>query len=60
MDSNGSGSLTIHEIRDFLADHGFFATERELTGLVALCDKTGDNRISFHEFVDEFQPKLGF
>lgn len=60
MDANGSGHLTINELREFLANNGFFATERELQGLIQKCDKTGDNKISFHEFVDEFQPKLGF
>lgn len=30
MDVNNNGSLSILELRDFLANNGFFATEREL------------------------------
>lgn len=60
MDVNNIGSLSILELRDFLANNGFFATERELQGLIQKCDKTGDGRINFNEFVDEFSPKLGF
>jgi Ca2+-binding EF-hand superfamily protein len=53
-------SVGQNELREFLANNGFFATERELQGLIQKCDKTGDGRISFNEFVDEFSPKLGF
>lgn len=60
MDVNNSGVLSIGELREFLANNGFFATERELQGLIQKCDKNGDGRISFNEFVDEFSPKLGF
>jgi hypothetical protein len=32
---NGSkGYITIDDIRQFLADNGFYATERELAGLI--------------------------
>lgn len=60
MDVNNNGALSILELRDFLANNGFFATERELQGVIQKCDKNGDGRISFNEFVDEFSPKLGF
>ena len=60
MDINNNGSLSLLELRDFLANNGFFATERELQGIIQKCDKTADGRISFNEFVDEFSPKLGF
>lgn len=60
MDVNNNGSLSLLELRDFLSNNGFFATERELQGIIQKSDKTGDGRISFNEFVDEFSPKLGF
>ena len=60
MDVDNNGALSINEIRDFLANNGFFATERELQGLTQKCDKTGDGKVSFNEFVDEFSPKFGF
>ena len=52
------GQLALEDVREFLANNGFFATERELQGVMQKCDKTGDARISFNEFIDEFQPKL--
>lgn len=58
MDRAHVGSLGTDEFRAFLSDNGFFATERELYGLIAKADKTGDARVSFKEFVDEFSPKL--
>ena len=60
LDRTNSGSIGIEELRDFLANNGFFGTEREIAGLIIKADKIGDMRINFHEFVDEFQPKLGF
>ena len=59
MDKQNLGYLGVEELREFLGENGFFATERELMGLIAKADRTGDGRISFNEFVDEFSPKLG-
>lgn len=59
LDRGNTGSVTGEELRAFLAENGMFATEREIAGLIAKADKTGDGRISFNEFVDEFSPKLG-
>jgi Ca2+-binding EF-hand superfamily protein len=58
LDRNGAGLLSLDDIREFLANNGFFATERELQGIMVKCDRNGDGRIDFHEFIDEFQPKL--
>lgn len=41
-----------------LADHGFFATERELNSIMNKFDKDGDMKISYAEFVDELSPKI--
>jgi Ca2+-binding EF-hand superfamily protein len=41
-----------------LADHGFFATERELCAIMNKFDRNNNGRISFTEFVDEVSPKL--
>jgi Ca2+-binding EF-hand superfamily protein len=59
IDINGMGHLALEDVREFLAINGFFATERELQGIMQKCDKSGDGRINFNEFIDEFQPKLG-
>ncbi len=42
-----------------LADHGFFATERELNSIMKKFDKDLDQRLNFSEFVDELTPKTG-
>ena len=59
MDRTNKGYLGVEELREFLGENGFYATERELIGLVNKASRTGDQRISFNEFVDEFSPKLG-
>jgi len=41
-----------------LADHGFFATEKEMSFIMYKFDKDKDSKISFSEFVDEMSPKL--
>jgi Ca2+-binding EF-hand superfamily protein len=58
LDRNGAGQVSLDDIREFLSNNGFFATERELLGIMTKCDKNGDGRINFNEFIDEFQPKL--
>ncbi len=40
-----------------LADHGFFATERELNSIMKKFDKDGDGKIGFAEFLEEMSPK---
>jgi len=60
MDRSNYGSIGIDDLRDFLANNGYYATERELICLISKADRTGDGRITFNEFVDEFQPKLGY
>lgn len=41
-----------------LADHGFYATEKEINFVMFKFDKDRDTRISFSEFVEEMTPKL--
>jgi len=59
MDTDMDGYLNLEDFRDFLANNGFYATERELLGIMHKCDRNNNGRITFSEFVDEFQPKLG-
>ena len=58
MDTDLDGYLTLEDFREFLANSGFYATERELQGIVNKVDRNNNGRITFAEFVDEFQPKL--
>lgn len=46
------------DIRDMLADHSFFATERELNSIMSKFDRDRDSKIAFSEFVEELSPKL--
>ena len=41
-----------------LADHGFFATDRELNSVMYKMDADRDGKISFSEFINEVSPKL--
>ena len=51
--------IDLDDLREFLANTGFYATERELQGILVKCDKNNNGLINFAEFVDEFSPKLG-
>jgi Ca2+-binding EF-hand superfamily protein len=51
--------IDLDDLREFLANTGFYATERELQGILVKCDKNNNGLINFSEFVDEFSPKLG-
>ena len=59
MDRDCDGYVDLDDVREFLANTGFYATERELQGIMTKCDTNNNGRISFAEFVDEFSPKLG-
>ena len=42
MDRDCDGFLDLEDIREFLALNGFFATERELQGIMSKCDKNNN------------------
>ena len=58
MDTDGDGYLEMNDFREFLANNGFYATERELQCIISKCDQNDTGRITFGEFIDEFQPKI--
>jgi len=58
IDKNGNGSLMPDEFRDVLAEHSFYATERELSSLMDKFDRDKDGKVSFSEFLEELSPKL--
>ncbi len=41
-----------------LADHAFFATEKEMSFIMYKFDKDRDGKVVFSEFVEEMSPKL--
>lgn len=58
IDKNCDGVVTGNDIRDMLADHGFFATEKEMSFIMNKFDKDRDSKIAFSEFIEEMSPKL--
>jgi Ca2+-binding EF-hand superfamily protein len=56
-DKNKDGVITSNEVRDILAEHGFFATEKELLFIMAKFDKDRDQKISYSEFIQEMTPR---
>ena len=53
-----AGVILANNLRDVLAENGFYITERELQGLMFRLDRDQDTNVSFKDFVDEFTPKL--
>ena len=48
------------DMRDQLAHNGFFATERELMGLMYRLDRDRDGYVCYQYFAEELNPKLHF
>ena len=58
VNRSGSRHLQAIEVRDFMADNGFYATDREMRGLMMRLDRDADGIISFRDFLEELSPKL--
>jgi len=56
-DFDQNGYITVNEIKEKLTDHGFYASEKDLVGLMNKFDKNRDGRITYSEFVEEVAPK---
>jgi Ca2+-binding EF-hand superfamily protein len=57
LDKNKNGSITKYEFKEFLAEHGFYATTKELQTLMSRYDRNEDGKVSYTEFVKEIRPK---
>ena len=57
LDKNGNGSISKYEFRELLADHGFYATQKELDTLMNRYDRNEDGKVSYTEFIREITPK---
>ena len=53
-----TGLILHNDLRDLLAEHGFYSTERELQGLMFRLDRDGDMCVSYQDFLDELTPQL--
>ena len=56
-DIDDNGYITRNELRSLLQNHGFSATEGEITWLLDRYDRNKDGRISYSEFIEEVTPK---
>jgi len=56
-DKDGNGAITASDFRDVLAEHGFYATEKELALVMNKFDKFADQKITMTDFTDEMAPK---
>ena len=55
---NGNGYLSKNEFRNFLENHEFFTTERELDLLFDRMDRDRDGKVTYSEFFAEMAPKV--
>ena len=53
-----TGLILAQDLREVLAESGFYSTERELQGLMYRLDGDNDSCISFKDFMDELSPKM--
>jgi Ca2+-binding EF-hand superfamily protein len=54
LDIEAQGFITTSDFRERLANAGFFATERELKGLMYRFDRDKDGRVTLRDFKDQF------
>lgn len=52
IDRTYNGSLFTSDFREFLAKYEFYATDRELNGLMYRFDTNKDNKITLKEFLE--------
>jgi len=58
IDTDGDDFIRCKELRDFLASNGFYATDRELAGLLCRFDPDNRSRICLEHFIKELSPVL--
>lgn len=52
-DINNDGIVTKDEIKRLLDSRGFYATDKDVNGLMEKFDKDRDGKISYSEFMEE-------
>jgi Ca2+-binding EF-hand superfamily protein len=57
LDKNANGSISKFEFKELLAEHGFYATQKELETLMNRYDQNEDGKVSYTEFIREITPK---
>lgn len=60
IDSNNNGYLSKIEFKNFLENHDFFATQKEIDMLFARMDRDRDERVTYAEFFMEMAPKIHY
>lgn len=57
LDKDSNGYIRGYEFKELLNDHGYFASQKEITGLIERYDKNQDGKVSYSEFTSEITPK---
>jgi Ca2+-binding EF-hand superfamily protein len=57
LDCDKNGFISKIEFRELLANHGFYATQKELESLMDRYDANEDGKVSYTEFIREITPK---
>jgi len=58
IDKAGRGRVGAEELKEVLAQQGFYATDRELLSLMEKLDRDRDGEVTMGEFREELTPKL--
>jgi Ca2+-binding EF-hand superfamily protein len=60
LDGNNNGYLSKLELKNFLEDHDFFATNKEIDMIFTKIDRDRDDKVTYGEFFGEMAPKLPY
>ncbi|CDW78545.1 ef hand family protein [Stylonychia lemnae] len=60
LDDGNKGFIVQRDVKNFLEDHEFFATQKEIDLLFNKIDKDNDGKISYGEFFTEIAQKLPY
>ncbi len=57
IDKDQNGAITTSDLRESLIQHGFYATEKEISLIMNKFDKFNDQKITMTDFIEEMVPK---
>jgi len=57
LDKDQNGYIRGYEFKELLNEHGYFASQKEINGLIERYDRNQDGKVSYSEFTNEMTPK---
>ena len=60
VDRDSNGAITYDDMRDMMAAHGFFGTDKELQLVMNKFDKFSETKITMTDFLEELEPRTSF